>query len=160
GYDRHLTQEQIAAYEAEGRKPVWRLRMPDHDLSFTDTIRGTITFSAVSVADFVVVRADGSPLYTLVNPVDDALMGITQVLSGEVLLSPTAREIAVYRALYAIEVVQFQPEFGHLPYVMGQGNKMLSKRDPQSDVFHHRDNGFIREGLLNFLALLGWSLSP
>jgi len=160
GYDRHLTEEQIAAYEAEGRKPVWRLRMPDHDLSFTDTIRGTITFSAGSVADFVVVRADGSPLYTLVNPVDDALMGITHVLRGEDLLSSTPRQIALYRALYAIGVAEFQPQFGHLPYVMGQGNKKLSKRDPQSNLFHHRDNGFIREGLLNYLALLGWSLSP
>src|SRR5699024_5400536 len=131
GYDRHLTQEQIAAFEAEGRKPVWRLRMPDHDLSFTDTVRGTITFSAGSVADFVVVRADGSPLYTLVNPVDDALMGITHVLRGEDLLSSTPRQIALYRALYAIGVAEFQPEFGHLPYVMGEGNKKLSKRDPQ-----------------------------
>src|SRR5699024_4427752 len=67
---------------------------------------------------------------------------------------------ALYRALYAIGVAEFQPEFGHLPYVMGQGDKKLSKRDPPSNLFHHRDNGFIREGLLNYLALLGWSLSP
>src|SRR5699024_1005953 len=160
GYDRHLTEEQIAAYEAEGRKPVWRLRTPDHDLSFTDTIRGTITFSAGSVADFVVVRADGSPLYTLVNPVADALMDITQVLRGEALLTSTTRQTALSHALYAIGVAEFQPQFGHLPYVMGQGNKNLSKRYPQSNLFHHRDNGFIREGLLNYLALLGWSLSP
>ena len=159
GYDRHLTEEQIAAFEAEGRQPVWRLRMPDHDLSFNDTVRGPITFSAGSVADFVVVRADGSPLYTLVNPVDDALMGVTHVLRGEDLLSSTPRQIALYGALYAIGVAKYQPEFGHLPYVMGQGNKKLSKRDPQSSLFHHRENGFIREGLLNYLALLGWSLS-
>lgn len=159
GYDRYLTEEQVAAFEAEGRKPVWRVRMPDHDLSFTDTIRGPISFSPGSVADFVVVRADGSPLYTLVNPVDDALMGITHVLRGEDLLSSTPRQIALYRALYAIGVADFQPTFGHLPYVMGEGNKKLSKRDPQSSVFHHRENGFIREGLLNYLALLGWSLS-
>lgn len=159
GYDRTLTEAQIAEFEAAGRKPVWRLRMPDHDLSFNDTIRGPITFSAGSVADFVVVRADGSPLYTLVNPVDDALMGVTHVLRGEDLLSSTPRQIALYRALYAVGVADFQPTFGHLPYVMGQGNKKLSKRDPQSSLFHHRENGFIREGLLNYLALLGWSLS-
>src|SRR5699024_6113637 len=113
GYDRHLTEEQIAGFEAEGRKPVWRLRMPDHDLSFTDTVRGVITFSAGSVADFVVVRADGSPLYTLVNPLDDALMGITHVLRGEDLLSSTPRQIALYRALYAVGIADFQPTFGH-----------------------------------------------
>src|SRR5699024_3263051 len=130
-------------YEAEGRKPVWRLRMPDHDLSFTDTIRGTITFSAGSVADFVVVRADGSPLYTLVNPVDDALMGITHVLRGEDLLSSTPRHIALYLAQYAIGVDEFQPEFGNLQYVMGQGKKKLSKRDPQSNLFHTAITGHV-----------------
>ncbi|MHD0175231.1 glutamate--tRNA ligase family protein, partial [Corynebacterium diphtheriae] len=91
GHDRDLTDEQIAAFEAEGRAPVWRLRMPDEDITFTDLVRGEITFKAGSVPDFVVVRADGSPLYTLVNPVDDALMGITHVLRGEDLLSSTPR---------------------------------------------------------------------
>ena len=136
-----------------------RLRMPDEDISFTDLVRGEITFKAGSVPDFVVARANGKPLYTLVNPVDDALMGITQVLRGEDLLSSTPRQIALYRALVAIGVAEFIPEFGHLPYVMGEGNKKLSKRDPESNLFHHRDNGFIPEGLLNYLALLGWSLS-
>ncbi|SJN26227.1 Glutamyl-tRNA synthetase synthetase [Micrococcus lylae] len=159
GFDRDLTAEQIAAFEAEGRVPVWRVRMPDEDITFTDMVRGEITFKAGSVPDFVVVRGDGSALYTLVNPVDDALMGITHVLRGEDLLSSTPRQIALYRALYAVGVAAYMPEFGHLPYVMGQGNKKLSKRDPQANLFHHRDNGFIREGLLNYLALLGWSLS-
>nr|WP_298984648.1 glutamate--tRNA ligase [uncultured Micrococcus sp.] len=159
GVDRDLTEDQVAAFEAEGRTPVWRLRMPDTDITFTDLVRGEITFKAGSVPDFVVVRADGSALYTLVNPVDDALMGVTHVLRGEDLLSSTPRQIALYRALYAIGVAQYMPVFGHLPYVMGEGNKKLSKRDPQSNLFLHRDNGFIPEGLLNYLALLGWSLS-
>jgi glutamyl-tRNA synthetase len=94
-----------------------------------------------------------------VNPVDDALMGITHVLRGEDLLSSTPRQIALYRALYAIGVAEYMPEFGHLPYVMGQGNKKLSKRDPESSLFLHRERGFIPEGLLNYLSLLGWSLS-
>ncbi|MFL0562992.1 glutamate--tRNA ligase [Kocuria rhizophila] len=158
-YDRDLTDEQKAAFRAEGRQPVLRLRMPDEDISFTDLVRGEITFKAGSVPDFVVARANGTPLYTLVNPVDDALMGITQVLRGEDLLSSTPRQIALYRALVAVGVAEFIPEFGHLPYVMGEGNKKLSKRDPESNLFHHRDNGFIPEGLLNYLALLGWSLS-
>ncbi|MBD2761152.1 glutamate--tRNA ligase [Kocuria sp. cx-116] len=158
-YDRDLTEEQKQAFRDEGRKPVLRLRMPNEDISFTDLVRGEISFKTGSVPDFVVARANGKPLYTLVNPVDDALMGITQVLRGEDLLSSTPRQIALYRALMDIGVAEFIPEFGHLPYVMGEGNKKLSKRDPESNLFHHRDNGFIPEGLLNYLALLGWSLS-
>ena len=159
GFDRHLTDEQLAQYKAEGREAVLRLRMPDEDITFTDLVRGDITFRAGSVPDFAVVRANGAPLYTLVNPVDDALMGITHVLRGEDLLSSTPRQIALYRALYAVGVAQYMPEFGHLPYVMGQGNKKLSKRDPESSLFLHRERGFIPEGLLNYLSLLGWSLS-
>ncbi|MDH5151355.1 glutamate--tRNA ligase [Kocuria palustris] len=159
GFDRDLTDEQIAAFRAEGREPVLRLRMPDEDITFTDLVRGEITFGAGSVPDFVVVRANGQPLYTLVNPVDDALMGITHVLRGEDLLSSTPRQIALYDALVRVGVAERIPEFGHLPYVMGEGNKKLSKRDPESNLFHHRDAGFIPEGLLNYLGLLGWSLS-
>ena len=159
GFDRNLTEEQIAAYRAEGRKPVLRLRMPDEDITFTDLIRGEITFKAGSVPDYVIVRANGHPLYTLVNPIDDALMEITHVLRGEDLLSSTPRQIVLYRALEAIGVAKFMPRFGHLPYVMGEGNKKLSKRDPESNLFLLRDAGFIKEGLLNYLSLLGWSLS-
>ena len=162
GYDnfeRDLTPEQIAAYKAEGRQPALRLRVPDSDLSFTDLVRGEITFPAGSFTDFVVVRPNGAPLYTFVNPVDDALMGVTHVLRGEDLLSSTPRQIALYTALIEIGLTSFIPRFGHLPYVMGEGNKKLSKRDPESNLFHHRDRGFIPEGLVNYLSLLGWSLS-
>ena len=150
GYDRDLTQEQKDAFRAEGREPTWRLRMPQED----------ITFKAGSIPDFVVVRANGQPLYTLVNPVDDALMGITHVLRGEDILSSTPRQIVLYEALKAVGVAEHTPQFGHLPYVMGEGNKKLSKRDPESNLFHHRDRGFIREGLINYLALLGWAIGP
>ena len=122
-------------------------------------MRGEITFKAGSFPDFVLVRPNGKPLYTLVNPVDDALMGITHVLRGEDLLSSTPRQIALYQALVAVGVADFVPRFGHLPYVMGEGNKKLSKRDPESNLFHHRDRGFLPEGLLNYLSLLGWSIS-
>ncbi len=157
--DRDLTAEQKAAFRASGREPVLRLRMPDHDITFDDLVRGPVTFKVGSVPDFVVVRAGGSPLYTLVNPVDDALMGITHVLRGEDLLSSTPRQIALYHALVAIGVAQQIPVFGHLPYVMGEGNKKLSKRDPQANLFLHRERGFIPEGLLNYLSLLGWSIA-
>ena len=162
GYDnfeRELSDEQRAAFRAEGRQPALRLRVPDRDLSFDDLVRGEITFPAGSFSDFVVVRPNGVPLYTFVNPLDDALMGITHVLRGEDLLSSTPRQIALYEALVELGITTFVPRFGHLPYVMGDGNKKLSKRDPESNLFHHRDRGFIPEGLVNYLALLGWSLT-
>ena len=163
GYDnaeRDLSEDEVAAFREQGREPVWRLRMPDEDITFRDLIRGDVTFAAGSVPDFVVVRADGKPLYTLVNPVDDALMGINHVLRGEDLLSSTPRQIALYRALVEIGVASAVPAFAHMPLVRGTGNKKLSKRDPESNLFVHRDRGFIPEGLLNYLALLGWSIAP
>ncbi len=159
-FDRDLSDEQRAAFRAEGREPALRFRVPDTDLSFTDLVRGDITFPAGSTIDFVVVRPNGAPLYTLVNPVDDALMGITHVLRGEDLLSSTPRQIALYHALVELGIAQAIPQFGHLPYVLGEGNKKLSKRDPESNLLHHRSRGFIPEGLLNYLSLLGWSLAP
>lgn len=162
GYDNHdrdLTDEQRAAFRAEGRQPVVRLRMPDTDLTWVDLVRGETTFPAGSVPDFALTRGSGDPLYTLVNPVDDALMKITHVLRGEDLLPSTPRQLALYAALIRIGVAEMTPQFAHLPPVLGEGNKKLSKRDPQSNLFLHRERGFIPEGLLNYLALLGWSIA-
>lgn len=163
GYDgtcRELTAEQIAAYEAEGRTHIVRFRMPDEPITFTDLVRGELTFSPENVTDYGIVRANGAPLYTLVNPVDDALMEITHVLRGEDLLSSTPRQIALYRALAQLGVGPGTiPAFGHLPYVMGEGNKKLSKRDPQASLNLYRERGFLPQGLLNYLALLGWSIA-
>lgn len=160
-FDRDLTDEQRAAFRAEGRQPALRLRVPDEDLTYDDLIRGEVTFPAGSFPDFVVVRPNGVPLYTFVNPVDDALMGITHVLRGEDLMPSTARQLALYDALIQAGVTTFVPRFAHMPLVLGEtGNKKLSKRDPQADLFLHRERGFIHEGLLNYLALLGWSIAP
>ncbi|MDO4791676.1 MAG: glutamate--tRNA ligase [Buchananella hordeovulneris] len=160
GFDRDLTEEQKAAYRAEGREAVLRIRMPDEDITFTDLVRGEITFKAGSVPDYAIVRGNGQPLYTLVNPIDDALMEITHVLRGEDLLSSTPRQVVLHRALVELGISKGVPEFGHLPYVMGEGNKKLSKRDPESNLLLHRERGMIPEGLTNYLALLGWSISP
>lgn len=160
GYDRNLTEEEIAQYEAEGREAVIRLRMPDEDITFTDLVRGEVTFKAGSVPDYVIVRGNGHPLYTLVNPVDDALMEITHVLRGEDILSSTPRQIVLYRALCELGIAKRIPEFGHLPYVMGEGNKKLSKRDPESNLLLHKQNGMLPEGILNYLAILGWAIAP
>ncbi len=163
GYDglhRDLTPEQRAIFEAEGREPVIRFKMPAKDWTFTDLVRGDITFGAENVQDFVLVRANGQPLYTLTNPTDDAMMGITHVLRGEDLLSSTPRQIALYEAFAEIGVGGgFTPEFGHLPFVMGAGNAKLSKRDPESNLLDYKPKGFLPEGLLNYMALLGWSIA-
>jgi len=158
-FDRDLTEEQRAALRAGGRNPVLRLRMPDADLSWNDLVRGETTFPAGSVPDFALTRGSGDPLYTLVNPVDDALMKITHVLRGEDIMPSTPRQIALYQALIRIGVAEQVPQFAHLPSVLGDGNKKLSKRDPQSNLFLHRDRGFVPEGLLNYLALLGWGIA-
>ncbi|MGY3338969.1 glutamyl-tRNA synthetase [Streptomyces filamentosus] len=162
GYDGHcrdLTDERKQAYEAEGRSHIVRFRMPDEATTFTDLVRGEITVQPENVTDYGIVRANGAPLYTLVNPVDDALMEITHVLRGEDLLSSTPRQIALYKALIELGVAKEIPQFGHLPYVMGEGNKKLSKRDPQASLNLYRERGFLPEGLLNYLSLLGWSFS-
>ncbi len=160
GFDRDLSDEQIQAFREQGREPVLRLRMPDEDIVVNDLIRGEVTFAAGTVPDFALVRANGKPLYTLVNPVDDALMGITHVIRGEDLLSSTPRQVALWRALSDIGLATGEPTYAHLPLVRGDGNKKLSKRDPESNLFAYRERGFIREGLLNYLALLGWAIAP
>ena len=157
--DRDLTAEQAALYRAEGRAPVLRLRMSDAELAWTDLVRDKISFKAGSIPDPVLVRGNGAPLYLLTNAVDDALMRITHVLRGEDLLPSTPRQLGLYGALRRIGVADDVPEFGHLPYVMGEGNRKLSKRDPESNLFGYRDRGFLPEGLLNYLALLGWAIA-
>jgi glutamyl-tRNA synthetase len=162
GYDNHdrdLSDAEKDAFRAEGRAPVYRLRMPDRDITFTDLVRGDVTFRAGTVPDFVLARGDGSPLYPLTNPLDDALMGITDVLRGEDLLSSTPRQIALLEALARVGIGDGPFRYGHLPLVTGEGNRKLSKRDPESNLFLYRDRGFLPEGLLNYLALLGWAIA-
>ena len=162
GYDGHcreLSDAQVADFKAAGRSPVVRFAMPEGEITFDDLVRGPVSFQTEFVPDFALCRANGAPHYTLVNPVDDALMEITHVLRGEDLLSSTPRQIALYEALKEIGVAKQTPRFGHLPYVMGQGNKKLSKRDPEANLLGYRDDGFLPEGLLNYLALLGWAIA-
>ena len=162
GYEgtcRDLTADQRTEFEEQGRTSVVRFRMPDRDCTWNDLVRGEVTFGHEHVPDYVLVRGNGEPLYTLVNPVDDAMMRITHVLRGEDLLSSTPRQIALYEALAAIGVSDgTTPLFGHLPYVMGEGNRKLSKRDPESALLMYREEGYLPEALLNYLALLGWSM--
>jgi glutamyl-tRNA synthetase len=158
GYDgkcRSILPEDLARYTAEGRKPVLRMRMPDGSTTFTDSIRGEVTFDHNFVPDFVLVRGDGSPLYTLAVAVDDVLMKVTHVLRGEDLLSSTPRQIRVYQAM-GVQPADY-PTFAHLPFVMGQDNAKLSKRNGEVSIAWYRDRGFLPEAICNYLALLGWS---
>lgn len=159
GFCRELDDSQRTAFESEGRQPVLRFRMPDRPIVFDDLVRGEITFQPENVPDFALLRVNGDPLYTLVNPVDDALMMITHVLRGEDLLSSTPRQIALYQALQELGIGRGAPRFGHLPIVMGEGNKRLSKRDKGSGLADYVDGGYLPEGLLNYLALLGWGIA-
>jgi len=158
GYDgkcRTISPEDLVRYTSEGRKPVLRMRMPDGSTTFTDSIRGDVTFDHNFVPDFVLVRGDGSPLYTLAVAVDDVLMKVTHVLRGEDLLSSTPRQIRVYQAM-GVKPEDY-PTFAHLPFVMGQDNAKLSKRNGEVSIAWYRDRGFLPEAICNYLALLGWS---
>jgi glutamyl-tRNA synthetase len=155
GHCRELTADQVAAYKAQGREAVVRMRMPDGTTTFTDEIRGDVTFDHKFVPDFVMVRADGSPLYTLAVAVDDVMMGVTHVLRGEDLLSSTPRQIRVYQAM-GVKPEDY-PVFAHLPFVMGQDNAKLSKRNGEVSIAWYREQGYLPEAICNYLALLGWS---
>jgi glutamyl-tRNA synthetase len=159
GFCRELSPEQRDAFVAEGREPLVRFRMPEGSITWDDLVRGEVTFETQFVPDFALCRANGDPLYTLTAPVDDATMRITHVLRGEDLLSSTPRQIALFEAMKAIGVAETTPAYGHLPYVMGEGNKKLSKRDPQAHALAYREQGFLPEGLLNYVALLGWAIA-
>ncbi len=160
-FDRDLTDEQKAAYRAEGRSPVLRFRMPDEPIVFDDLVRGKTTFDTQHVPDFALTRADGSPLYTLTNPVDDATQHITHIVRGEDLMPSTPRQIPLHQALRDLGIVDApMPLFGHLPMVMGEGNQRLSKRKtPEASLKFCRERGYLPEGLKNYLALLGWAIA-
>ncbi len=155
GHCRDLTLDQIEEYKTEGRIPVVRMRMPDGKTTFNDLIRGEMEFDHKFVPDFVLVRGDGSPLYTLAVAVDDVLMKVTHILRGEDLLSSTPRQIRVYQAMGV--ALEEYPIFAHLPFVMGADNAKLSKRNGEVSIAWYRDKGFLPEAICNYLALLGWS---
>ena len=158
GYDgkcRVISEADQARYTSEGREPVIRMRMPDGSTTFNDVIRGECTFDHNFVPDFVLVRADGSPLYTLAVAVDDVLMEVTHILRGEDLLSSTPRQIRVYQAM-GVKPEDY-PLFAHLPFVMGTDNAKLSKRNGETSIAWYREQGFLPEAICNYLALLGWS---
>jgi glutamyl-tRNA synthetase len=155
GYDgrcRSLTEQEIAAFEAEGRVPVVRFRMPDDEQILQDLVKGEVRWGPGELRDFVIVRTDGTPVFLLAVAVDDLAMGVTHVVRGDDLLTAAPRNIAVIRALGGTP-----PIYAHVPQVVGPDRKPLSKRHGSTSVQAFREQGFLPEALVNYLALLGWS---
>jgi nondiscriminating glutamyl-tRNA synthetase len=150
----HLTPAERAAFEAEGRKPVVRFRIPaDRLIAFDDIVRGHVEIDTSALGgDLVIVRSDGTPLYHFTVAVDDAAMAITHVIRGEDHLSNTPKHILLFEAL-GVPI----PKFGHLPLILNPDRTKMSKRKSQTAVADYRTQGFIPEAFVNYLALLGWS---
>ena len=153
GKCRNLTPEQIATYEAEGRKPTVRFRVPaDQQILVRDMVRGDVVFDSNNIGDFVIVKSDGIPTYNYAVVIDDALMHITHVIRAEEHLSNTPRQCLVYDAL-GFE----KPVFGHISLILGKDHTKMSKRHGATSVDQYRQLGYLPEGIVNFLALLGWA---
>ncbi|MEA2516792.1 MAG: nondiscriminating glutamyl-tRNA synthetase [Actinomycetota bacterium] len=157
GYDgrcRHLSAEEIAAFEAEGREFAVRFAVPpDRTITFTDAVRGDISTDTKQIPDFVIQRSDGSPTYMLAAAVDDALMNLTHIIRGEDLIAATPRQLLLREAM----AVADRPVFAHLPLLVDEKGKPLSKRWGDVAVSAYREQGYLPEAMVNYLALLGWS---
>ena len=148
-----LTPDERAAHEAEGRRGALRFRVGEGVVGFDDIVRGHVEIDVSNLGgDFAIVRADGSPLYHFTVVVDDAAMGISHVIRGEDHLSNTPKHILLFRALGYPE-----PRFAHLPLILNADRSKMSKRKSQTSVSDYIAEGFIREALVNYLALLGWA---
>ena len=148
-----LTAQERAERAAEGRRPATRFRVRPGVIGWDDMIRDRIEIDTHNLGgDFVIVRADGNPLYHFTVVVDDAAMGISHVIRGEDHVGNTPKHILLFEAL------EHQiPVFGHLPLILNPDGTKMSKRKTQTAVSDYRTDGFVREGLLNYLAYLGWS---
>ena len=157
GYDRQcrdLSHSQRGEYEAQGVTPVVRFKMPlDGETSCEDIVRGHVSFENRLLDDLVMLKSDGFPTYHLANVVDDHFMEITHVMRAEEWLSSTPRHLLIYKALG-----WEPPLFAHLPMILGPDRSKLSKRHGATSTLEYRDMGYLPEAVLNFLALLGWSL--
>jgi glutamyl-tRNA synthetase len=152
GRCRNLSAEEIAQFQAEGRRPAIRFRVQPEIIRFDDLIRGEVEFDNALLGDFVIVRGDGVPLYHFVVVVDDQAMEITHVIRGEDHLSNTPKHIALIGALGYRE-----PRFGHIPLILNPDRSKMSKRKSQTAITAYREQGYLPEALVNFLAFLGWS---
>ena len=156
-YDRrclNLSEEERRANESAGRPAALRFRQPGHDVVVPDVIRGEATFSVADLDDFIILRSSGFPTYLLAAAVDDWKMEMTHVIRGEDLHSSTPRQMLLLEALGAERI----PQYAHVPLIVGPDRKPLSKRHGSVAVERFREEGFLPEAMVNYLALLGWSL--
>ena len=148
-----LTIDRRRAFEAEGRTHAIRFRVGNGVVAFDDLIRGRVEIDTTALGgDLVIVRSDGMPLYHFTVVVDDAAMAITNVIRGEDHLSNTPKHILLFRALGADE-----PAFAHLPLILNADRTKMSKRKSQTAIDDYRAQGFVKEAIVNHLALLGWT---
>ncbi|MCY3741165.1 MAG: glutamate--tRNA ligase [Candidatus Poribacteria bacterium] len=154
GRHRHLTSEDVERFVAEGRKPVVRIKMPDTPILVEDIVLGSRSIDPDTLEDEVIVRSNGMPNYNLTSIIDDAEMQITHVIRGTEHLNNTPKQIAIANAL-GLEV----PQFAHIPLVLDSSGRKMSKRHHGDlvAVNRYREQGYLREAMLNFVARLGWS---
>jgi nondiscriminating glutamyl-tRNA synthetase len=154
GTCRSLSADERAKKESEGRKPTVRLHVPDGiSIEVDDRIKGKVTFSSENIGgDFIIVRSDGVPIFNYIVVIDDVLMEITHVIRGEDHLPNTPKQIMVARALGFTS-----PQYAHLPLVLGDDRKKLSKRHGITSVENYRADGYLAEALVNYISVLGWS---
>jgi len=153
GKCRNLTEKQKRRFEQEGRKPTVRFKVPEGvKIVVHDLVRGDVEFMSDDIGDFVIVKSDGIPTYNFAVVIDDHLMKISHVIRGEEHLSNTPRQILIYNAL-GFEL----PQFAHVSLILGKDRTKMSKRHGSTWVEQYREQGYLKEGLINFLALLGWS---
>ena len=152
GRCRQLSLEMIRAYEAQGRKPALRFKVPEGETVVNDIVRGDVVFQNEHIDDFVILKSDGYPTYNFAVVIDDALMKITDVIRADEHLPNTPKQIMMYKAL-GFEL----PRFAHVSMILGKDKTKLSKRHGATSVTQYRDDGYLPEALINYLVLLGWA---
>ncbi|MDF2568870.1 MAG: gltX [Sporomusa sp.] len=153
GRCRNLTEAERDQFVAAGRKSTVRFSVPENQqILFKDMVRDTVSFDSNGVGDFVIVKSDGIPVYNYAVVLDDALMNVTHVIRAEEHLSNTPRQILIYQAL-GLPL----PQFGHISLILGKDRTKMSKRHGATSVEQYKKLGYLPEGIVNFLALLGWA---
>ncbi len=154
GTCRKLSKEEAQAKIDAGEPHVWRIKVPEKEfIEYDDCVHGHAKFNTKEMDDFILIRSDGTPTYNFATVIDDALMGITHIIRGDDHISNTPRQVMVYEALgYPV------PKFAHLSMILGPDGKKLSKRHGATSVEEYKEKGYLPEVIVNYLALLGWSL--
>ncbi|MDD5043320.1 MAG: glutamate--tRNA ligase [Patescibacteria group bacterium] len=152
GRCRHLTEEQKRKFESEGRKPIIRFKVESKKIKFNDLIRGEIEFDTDLIGDITIAKDLNTPLYNFAVVIDDYTMEISHVIRGEDHISNTPKQLLIFEALGLTP-----PVYGHLPLILGSDKSKMSKRHGATSILEYRENGYLPEALVNFMAFLGWN---